>query len=242
MQQLCRWVTTAACLAALVGSGYAWSQTARTGGNANAQVLQQMQQLASERTTLQAENDKLKSQLANVTKDRDALKAAQQALNRRAADATAALAHDAAQRQAADQETTQLKAKMQELIAKFRETIQKLRETEGDDATTKQSLAARERELSVCVDHNVALYHLDDEVLTHLEKQTVWSRVAEAEPFTKIKRIELQNFADEYRTKAGEQLLPSSPNASSQQGAPPSAPGPTAGSTPAPTGAESPEH
>src|ERR1700730_2180836 len=62
----------------------AQAQTARSGGGASAQLLQQMQQLASERTGLQAENAKLKQDLEDMRKERDALKAAQQAVDRRA--------------------------------------------------------------------------------------------------------------------------------------------------------------
>jgi chromosome segregation ATPase len=209
-----------ACLTAAGAGGAVCAQTARSGGNANAQLMQQMQQLASERTTLQAENDKLKGELANVTKDRDALKTAQQGLSRRATDAAAALARDSAQRQASDQELTQLKAKMQELIAKFRETIQKLREAESDDSATKQSLTARERELSVCAERNVALYNLDEEVLSRWEKEGVWTRIADKEPFTRIKRTQLENLIDDYRTRAGEQrVAPAHGNGSASTGA-----------------------
>ncbi len=39
-----------------------------------AQLMQQMQQLASERTALQAENAKMKKELADLAKERDTLK------------------------------------------------------------------------------------------------------------------------------------------------------------------------
>jgi hypothetical protein len=157
---------------------------------------------------LQAENEKLKTELADVKKDRDALKSGQQAVDRRAKEATAELARSNTQRANADQELTQSRAKMQELIGKFRETIQKLRETETEGATAKQALAARERELSSCVDHNLALYRLNDEVLTHYDKQGAFARMAQAEPFTKIKRIQNENLIDDYRARAQDQLVP----------------------------------
>ncbi|HVN44290.1 MAG TPA: hypothetical protein VMT66_03485 [Steroidobacteraceae bacterium] len=171
--------------------------------------MQQMQQLASERTALQAENDKLKKQLADVTKDRDALKAGQQALDKRAKDTTAVLEHSRAQREAADQEVTQTKAKMQELIAKFREALAKMREIETENTVTKQTLATRERELSRCVDNNVALYKLNDEILTHLDKKSsgLGSCMASTEPFTKIGRVRNENLVDEYRARAEDQRV-----------------------------------
>jgi chromosome segregation ATPase len=195
-------------LAVAAAAGAATAQTARSGGNANAQVLQQMQELASERTSLQAENEKLKGELAAAKKDRDSLQASEQAVDKRAKDATAALAHTRTEHDATAQELTQTKAKMQELIAKFRETIQKLREVEAENAAGKQSLAAREHELAVCTDHNQNLYRLDDEVLTHFEKQSAFSRLAQAEPFTRIKRVELENYVDDSRARAQDLRVP----------------------------------
>ncbi len=211
MDRVLRWVVPALVLVAAAASAPAPAQTARSGGNANAQLMEQMQQLASERTSLQAENERLKSQLADVTKDRDALKSGQQALDRRARDAATALAHSNAERESGDQELTQTRAKMQELIAKFRETIQKMRDIETDSATTKQTLATRERELSVCIDRNVALYHLNDEILTRMDKQGVWSSLAQAEPFTRIKRIQNENLVDDYRARAQDQQIKPKP-------------------------------
>jgi chromosome segregation ATPase len=190
------------CVLLMAASVGVRAQTARSGGSASAQLMQQMQQLASDRTTLQAENDKLKKQLADITKDRDALKAGQQVIERHARDATAAVAASNSQRAATDQELTQVKAKMQELIARFRETIVQLRTAESESTTAKQALVTRERELSTCVDHNLALYKLNVEILTHYEKRGVFTRMAEAEPFTKIKRIQNENLIDDYRGRA----------------------------------------
>jgi len=218
-----------ACLAAGGVLAAASAQTPRGGGAASAQLLEQMQQLASERTALQAENEKLKGQLADLKKDRDALKAGQQAIERRAQGAAAAAAQTTAQREAAERELAQYKDRMQELIAKFRETVQKLREAEVAGATAKQSLAAREHELKACDDHNLALYHLNDEVLTHFDRQGFWSRMARSEPFTQIKRVQNENLIDDYRSRAQDQLAPGTkPKAQDTGSAPATTPSPPA--------------
>ena len=197
------------------------AQSARSGAGASAQLMQQMQQLASERTSLQAQNAKLTKDLEDLRKERDALANSRQALDKRAKSSEAALKQQLAQRQSgADQELAQTKEKLQQLVAKFRETLQTLRDVETAQTTAKQTLATREQELKVCVDHNRALYKLDDEVLTHLERQTVWTQVASAEPFTRIKRTQLENYAVESRAKADEQLIPS-PNRAPAPAAPP---------------------
>jgi seryl-tRNA synthetase len=218
-------ILACALLAAAPGASHA--QTARSGGgNANTQLLQQMQQIASERTSLQAENERLKKELADVKKDRDGLKAGQQGLDRRTKDAAAALARSNEQRQATDQELTQSKARMQELIVKFKETVQKFREVETENAASRQTLATRDRDLSACVDRNIALYHLNEEILTRLDTQGVWSHLARAEPFTKIKRTQLENLADDYRARAQDQrvVLPGNPTSDAPASSPPGAP------------------
>jgi len=190
------------------------AQTARTGGGASAQLLQQMQQLASERTTLQAENAQMKKELDGLRKERDALKdtlkKAQQ-VDGRVKAGEEALARTAAQRESTEQELKQTKERMQELIAKFRETIQTMREIETERSTATQTLAAREHDLKVCFDHNAALYKLNEEVLNRLEHQATWSRMATIEPFTKIKRAQLENLVDDYKARADDQRLKSAP-------------------------------
>jgi hypothetical protein len=106
------------------------------------------------------------------------------------------------------------------VVAKFRETLQTLKEVETAQAIAKQTMATRDQELKVCVDHNKALYKLDDEVLTHLEKQTMWTRVAATEPFTRIKRTQLENYVVEARTKADEHVVPAPSDSTGTQSTP----------------------
>jgi chromosome segregation ATPase len=198
---------TFALLAAFAGAAY--GQTARSGGGNNAQLLQQMQQLASERTALQAENARMKKDLDDLRKERDALKKGEQAAEGRAkaTEAALTLARNTSRRDTSEEELKQTKDRMQELVTKFRETIQTLKEVENESVTAKQAYAASDRDLKTCVDHNAALYKLNEEVLTRLEHQSGWSRVATLEPFTQIKRVQLENLVDDYKSRAVEQKL-----------------------------------
>jgi chromosome segregation ATPase len=178
------------------------AQTARGGANANAQLLQQLQQLGAERTQLQAERDQQKHELESLRSERDSLKKAQTAAHQQQQSSGAALKESAARRTQLEQELQQTKDKMQELIGKFRETIQTLKATETERAAAKQALASRDQELNRCVDSNLALYKLNGEVLGHLEHTSMWSHVARAEPFTQIKRVQLENLVDDYKARA----------------------------------------
>jgi chromosome segregation ATPase len=196
----------------------AQAQTARSGGAPNAQLMQQMQQLASERTSLQAENARLKKDLDQTRKERDALKGEQKALEGRARASAAAVAQESATQRAnatLEQQIKTGKEQMEQLVAKFRETLQTLKEVETDRSATKQTLSNREHELSACVDRNAALYKLNEEVLTHFEHESSWSRVARAEPFTQIKKVQLENLVDDYKARAKDQRLPPAADAPS---------------------------
>ena len=225
MRNLLSVIWTLLALAILIqASGPASAQAARSGGAPNAQLMHQMQQLASERTALQAENARVKKEIEDLRKERDQLKSGRQAVDQRSQVNAAALARSNAQRDSTEQELTQLKAKTQELVAKFRETVETLRTVESEQTTTTQTLASRDRELKTCVDRNVALYNLNSEVLTRFEKQSTWSRVARAEPFTQIKRVELENLVDGYKDRADDQRLPPAAGAAAPAAAPKSAP------------------
>ena len=195
------------CATLGVGSATATAQTARSGGGASAQLIQQMQQLASERTSLQAENARMKKELADMTKERDALKTGRTNVDSRVRASEAALARSAQDKTNAENETARLKERQQELVTKFRETAQTLKDVETERAAFKQSLATRDTELAQCAARNDALYKLNGEILTRMDAAGSFSRLASLEPFTKLKRVQLENLRDEYKYKADEQRV-----------------------------------
>jgi chromosome segregation ATPase len=193
------------------------AQTARTGGAAvNAQQSQQLQQLASERTALQAENSRIKADLEAARKERDSLKAAQEANAKRSRGAEAELARTQGDKARVEGELAREKQRLEELVQRFRETATAMREVETDRATSKQSLAQRDQELKVCVERNQALYKLNEEVLAKFEDQGFWSSLARREPFTQLKRVQLENLIDGYRGSAQDQRVVPSPQAPTQ--------------------------
>src|SRR6202022_3480703 len=111
----------------------------------------------------------LKKDLEDVRKERDALKNAQQALDRRAKFSEGSLRQTVTPPEASDKELAQTKKKKQQLVGKFRETLQTLRDVETEQTTTKQTLTTRDQALRVCIDRNLALYKLNREVLARLD-------------------------------------------------------------------------
>lgn len=202
----------AICLLALSAlPSPAHAQVERSGGAGNAQLTQQLQQLASERTQLQGDNTRLKQELAAMRKELDALKGAHSADERRlrafeGAALRAGADRDSSQREL-ELELEQARERMQELVAKFRETAGSLRDVESEKAALTGTLTRREAELKSCAEHNLKLFDINNEILARLEDRGFWSAVSSAEPFTRLKRVELDNLTEEYRGKAEDHLL-----------------------------------
>ena len=176
-------------------------------GNADARVAQQLQQLANEKVALQSENNKLKLELEQVRAQLQKSSNATRDLEKRNSALQAAAGRGSTGNRQAEEQLERSRAQLQELVTKFRETAQTLRDVETERAAAKSGLAARERDYKVCVDRNVGLYEINNEILARLEDRGLWSTVAEREPFTRLKRTQLENLIDDYRYRVDELRL-----------------------------------
>jgi len=187
------------------------AQTQRSGGGGSSQIMQQYQQLASERTALQSENAKLKSDLAAMTGERDALKKERDALKAHAGGAEANQAKIAAATLAADQRLTEQRSRMEELVARYRETGTSLQNVEKERNRVQSELDKRTQAYSECAVTNVKLGSLFDEVLQRYSKQGWFHKATIDEPFTGITRNRVENLVGEYRARAAELKVPALP-------------------------------
>lgn len=182
------------------------AQTQRS-GNADARVAQQLQQLSNEQVALQAENTKLKQELEQAKAELQKVSSAAKASESRSRALEVSAARGTTASQQAEEQLERSRTQLQELVTKFRETVQSLRDVEAERGTLKGQLAARDHELKTCVDRNAAFYNLNTEVLDRMKNRGFWSSVAEREPFTRLKRVELENLSDDYRYRAEELRL-----------------------------------
>jgi chromosome segregation ATPase len=200
----CSIVVAALALMSLAVVPAALAQTTRSGGaqQQNAQAMQQMQQLAAERTALQAENARLKQELEAVTKRADSASTQEEALKRRAQNAESASSRLAASNAASTASEARIQAQLDEVVAKFRETALTLKTVESERNSLRTEASASAGKLTTCREHNAALLTINEEILIRLENMGFWSKVAADEPFTRLKRIQLENLAAEYRVQA----------------------------------------
>jgi DNA repair exonuclease SbcCD ATPase subunit len=215
-------LTAGALLALAAMSSSAFGQAQRSGGStaANPQLMQQYQQLSAERTSLKADNERLKKeaedakgQLAALKKERDELKAR--------AGGTAAEVENMKKSNAASEQTiADGRRRLDELIQRYKETASTLKSVETDRARLTQELTASGAALDTCVVKNVGLYDLNNEVLTRWENEGFWSRMARSDGFTRLKRTELENLVDGYRARAAELKVKSAAPSTNALGVP----------------------
>jgi chromosome segregation ATPase len=177
------------------------------GGAASAQLMMQYQQASAERTQLQSDNAKLKKDIEDLKKQLDAANKQVAAGKAVAAGASRNNAQLAAAQAANDRTAKDLadsKAKMQELVNKFRETLTQMRGIESERTQAQQELEKTKASYDVCVQRNYDLYQVNTEVLDRYSHEGAFGHLARAEPFTRIKRTQIDNYVLEYKERAQE--------------------------------------
>lgn len=77
-------------------------------------------------------------------------------------------------------------------------------ERDALDASLKQETFQRKR----CVDHNSRFAVLTEELVKRYENKGVLSSVGQIEPFTQLKKVEIEKICQEYRDRIDENALP----------------------------------
>lgn len=189
----------------------AGAQVQRSGGGENQRFMQQYQQIAAEKTALQAQLaqmqkdlDAARADLAAAKKERDAFKARAGT----SAASGAAIAQLTSAKESAEKNLEISKNRMNELVERFRQTAGNLKESENERNTLRKNLDERSAAFDKCAENNMQLYEISQEVLNRYEHVGVFTKVSATEPFTGITRTRIENLVDEYRARALENRTP----------------------------------
>jgi DNA repair exonuclease SbcCD ATPase subunit len=181
------------------------AQTQRSGGGEAQKIMQQYQQLAVEKTALQAQVAQMKrdlesaqTELAAAKKERDALKARTST----SAAAAAQLARANESKESAEKSLEQNKQRTEELVERFKQTIGTLKGVESDRAQLQRNIVGLNAALDKCAADNVELYDISSTVLDRYDHVGLFTKVGTAEPFTRITRTRIDNLVIEYRARA----------------------------------------
>lgn len=196
-------------LVLLLGCGVAPAQEARrAGSDASARLQQQVQQLASERTALQTENARLKEQVAKLEKEAKEFGTEKESLTRRAGAAESKVSQAEAGKKSTSARLEATEARLDEIVARYKELAEQLRVVEAERNVLTRQAAADSQGLKLCAQKNVQLAGIANEALDRYEKKGCFGALAQAEPFTGLKRVEVENAVEEYRQRIDNLQVP----------------------------------
>ncbi|NOT67540.1 MAG: hypothetical protein HOP04_04285 [Methylophilaceae bacterium] len=177
------------------------------------QMVQQMQQ---EKAELQAQIDQAKAgfeaEAKKSAQQADSLKGSLSAANRKAGSLAADLQRTAKERSAAEAKLQQTQGLLEsaqkslsELTLQYQNAQRDLKVNEGERGKLVGNLAQKENTLAACVGKNTKLYGFGLELVKMYENPGAFDAVLRKEPFTQIKRVELENIFQDYRDKLDEE-------------------------------------
>ncbi|MDP2326008.1 MAG: hypothetical protein Q8N51_18555 [Gammaproteobacteria bacterium] len=193
---------------ALLSAASPAQEARRAGSDASARLQQQLQQLGSERTALQAENARLKEQVAKLEKDARSLITEKETLTRRAGTAESKVSRAEAGQQSVSSRLEATESRLNEVVGKYKELAEQLREVETERSELARRAAADGQGLKVCAQKNAQLAGIANEALDRYEKKGCFGALAQAEPFTRLKRVEVENAVEEYRQRIDSLQMP----------------------------------
>lgn len=209
----------------LAAATSAAQEARRPAGDTSARLQQQVQQLASERTALQSENARLKEQVAKLEKDAKAFATEKETLARRTGTAESKVTRAEAGSKSASSRLEATESRLNEVVLKYRELAEQLRQVETERNELARRAAADGQGLKACAQRNLQLAGIANEALDRYENKGCFGALAQAEPFTGLKRIEVENAVEEYRQEIDALKVPASGGEALPGNGPPHQPG-----------------
>lgn len=183
----------------------AWSASGEARNPAMERLRAAQQRLEAERSKLRAENAKLTETLENALEQ-------SRSSERRAATLQRALREREEALRAAQAERDELKRRLDTAEASLaqanagfddsRRALESCRVEHGQLVTrTSQDIDGLRTALANCETKNTALYRYGLELSRRYADKGVWAALRQAEPFTRIEQVEIENILEEYREK-----------------------------------------
>lgn len=186
------------------------------------QMLRRMQQQVQQvdQARAQAEQEKATALADKETAERDLEKtrADTAATRRQLAGERSARSRMGRELQALQTEWDKLKARLSDTekqladsVAVQRATAQTLAQAEAEKKQAAARLAGKEQDLNVCQSHNGRLYGIGREMMQKYRDKSCQDALAQAEPFTGLKKVEVENLLEIWRDRLDRETLSATP-------------------------------
>ena len=98
-------------------------------------------------------------------------------------------------------------AKLTETEAELRKTQEQQRATDGERKRLETLTAKHTKSIANCEDHNAKLHSQGVALLEKYQSKTCFDAILQAEPFTGLRRVEIENFVEDNRENFDEHKL-----------------------------------
>lgn len=170
---------------------------------------------------VQTQLNEVQQQKSLLEQEKTGLTEQMEELKKKSADLESGAAKANARRVALDREVEGLGKDKVELSAKLQETSRGLQEMTKKQAEAMQTLQHKEREIKrleaelarqtrqgeMCEVKNGQLYQINAELMDKYQSKGVFGALLQAEPFTQLKSVEMENLLQEYRDKLDAQRV-----------------------------------
>lgn len=111
--------------------------------------------------------------------------------------------------QATKKTLADLQQRFDTLTTREQDEAGRLQAASNDNLRLQGELKVSRAATQTCEQKNLTLYRYGRELLGRYENKGVWDALAASEPFTQLKRVEIENVLEEYRDKLDAQKLSS---------------------------------
>lgn len=168
-------------------------------------IQQQLNEVQQQKSALDQEKTVLEETLKKTGNETESHK-------RSAASAAAKASRLERDIEAASKETAELRTQLDEAGKRNEELSGQRKQLEQDLKNTAAALAKQNDQTKLCETHNGELYRIGRELADWYTSKGAMSAILEAEPFTAMKRVEMENLLETYRDKLEGQRLERSIN------------------------------
>jgi len=204
MRHLCSLVL----LFAFIWPTLSYGASAREGsGEADARLQALVQQLTVERAALQAENGRLEGEKEDLEESVEKLEKALAAERKELKKTEGQFGAEKMRSDAFEQQNGQLRDRLQELADRYRELAEVLSQVESQRDELIALAQDYDARVVLCERNNDNLYTVVDELISAYKNKGVFRTLLEKEPFTQLKRVQVENMMDEYRYLAEDMRL-----------------------------------
>ncbi|MGB9128475.1 MAG: hypothetical protein WCB97_02410 [Thiobacillus sp.] len=177
-------------------------------------MQQQVQQLDQARALAEQEKAAALADKETAERELDKVRSAEASSKRQLASERAARSRIEAELKALQAESEALKARLADTekqladsVALQRATAQTLAQVESAKKQTEGQLSGKAHDLQVCQNHNGQLYGIGREMMQKYRDKSCQDALVQAEPFSGLKKVEVENLLETWRDRLDREKL-----------------------------------